>query len=169
LGKSPCEIYNKFIVKIKMLEDLAQRIRGKRTVIFGVGNPLQGDDAVGPSLVDLLHGRVEATLIDGGDVPENYLSAIKAARPEVVLIVDAVELGAEPGCVAVVDADRLRAIGTFTHNPGLAFLAVFIQDATDAEVLLVGIQPAETHFADKLSKPVEQTLHSLVDTLIKAL
>jgi hydrogenase 3 maturation protease len=149
-----------------MLDSLAKRLRGKRTVILGVGNPLQGDDAVGPNLVDSLHGRVEATLINGGEVPENYLSAIRAAQPEVVLIIVAIELGADPGCIAVLDADRLRAIGNFTRNPGLAFLAVMIQDGTGAEVLLVGIQPQATSFAAELSKPVHQTLRTLEELLV---
>jgi hydrogenase 3 maturation protease len=149
-----------------MLEDLALRLRGKRTVILGVGNPLQGDDAIGPNLVDLLHGRIEATLINGGEVPENYLSSIRAAQPEVVLIVVGLELGGEPGCVAVLDADRLRAIGNFTRNPGLAFLAVMIQDGTEAEVILVGIQPEATEFASELSIPVRQTLRNLEEMLV---
>ena len=149
-----------------MLDELSTRLRGKRTVILGVGNPLQGDDAFGPTLVDSLHGRLEATLINGGEVPENYLSTIRAAQPEVVLIVVAVELGAEPGCMALLDADRLRAIGNFTRNPGLAFLAVMIQDTTSAEVLLVGIQPEATAFAAQLSNPVNQSLHSLEDVLV---
>jgi hydrogenase maturation protease len=102
-----------------MFDDLSRRLRGKQTVILGIGNPLQGDDAIGPSLVDLLHGRVEATLINAGEVPENYLNAIQAACPEVVLIIVALELGADPGYVAVMDADRLRAIENFTRNPGL--------------------------------------------------
>ncbi len=150
-----------------MLDALAQRIRGKRTVILGVGNLLQGDDAIGPSLVDLLHGRVEATLINGGEVPENYISSIRAAQPEVVLIIVAIELGAEPGCIAVLDADRLRAIENFTRNPGLAFLSVMIQDNTGAEVLLVGIQPETTAFASQLSAPVHATLHTLEDLLVR--
>jgi hydrogenase maturation protease HycI len=150
-----------------MLEDLAIRLRGKRTVILGVGNPLQGDDAIGPNLVDFLHGRIEATVINGGEVPENYLSSIRAAQPEVVLIVVALELGAEPGYIAVLDADRLRAIGNFTRNPGLAFLAVMIQDGTGAEVILVGVQPEATAFAAGLSSPVHQTLRDLQEMLIK--
>ncbi len=149
-----------------MLNDLARHLRGKRTVILGVGNPLQGDDAVGPSLVDLLHGRVEATLIYGGEVPENYLSSIQAAQPEVVLIVVALELGAKPGSLAVMDADRLRAIENFTRNPGLAFLAVMIQDGTEAEVILVGIQPECTAFATEISPPVRQTMRSLEEMLV---
>ena len=149
-----------------MLDALAKRLRGKRTVILGVGNILQGDDAVGPSLVDLLHGRVEATLINAGEVPENYLSSIKAAQPEVVVIVVGLELGAEPGCMVVLDADRLRAIGNFTRNPGLAFLAVMIQDGTGAEVLLIGVQPESTTFASGLSTPVHQTLQTLEEMMV---
>jgi hydrogenase maturation protease HycI len=149
-----------------MLDALAKRLRGKRTVILGVGNILQGDDAVGPNLVDLLHGRVEATLINAGEVPENYLSSLRAAQPEVVLIIVAIELGAEPGCIAVLDADRLRAIGNFTRNPGLAFLAVMIQDGTGAEVILIGIQPETTQFASGISDPVQNTLHTLEEMLV---
>jgi len=149
-----------------MLETLAKRIRGKRTVVLGVGNLLQGDDAIGPNLVDLLHGRVEATLINGGEVPENYISSIRAAQPEVVLIIMAIELGNEPGCIAILDADRLRAIENFTRNPGLAFLAVMIQDGTGAEVLLVGVQPEATSFATELSKPVHSTLRTLEEMLV---
>jgi hydrogenase maturation protease HycI len=149
-----------------MLDDLARKLRGKRTVILGVGNPLQGDDAIGPNLVDFLHGRIEATLVNGGEVPENYLSLIRAAQPEVVLIVVALELGAEPGCVVVLDADRLRAIGNFTRNPGLAFLVVMIQDGTGAEIILVGIQPETTVFVSELSKPVHQTLQNLEEMLV---
>jgi hydrogenase 3 maturation protease len=148
-----------------MLNELARRLRGKRTVILGIGNPLQGDDAVGPSLVDFLQGRVDATLINAGEVPENYLSAIQAAQPEVVLIVVALELGAEAGCMTIIDADRLRAIENFTRNPGLAFLAVMIQDSTGAEVILVGVQPEATAFAAELSTPVHETLDNLEEML----
>ena len=149
-----------------MFDDLSVRLKGKQTVILGIGNPLQGDDAIGPSLIDLLHNRVEATLINAGEVPENYLNAIRAACPEVVLIIVALELGAEPGYVAVMDADRLRAIENFTRNPGLAFLAVMIQDGTGAEVILLGVQPKATRFAADLTRPVKQTLHSLEELLV---
>ncbi len=152
-----------------MLDALAKKIRGRQTLILGVGNILQGDDAIGPCLVDLLRGRVEATLINAGEVPENYLTAIRAAQPEVVLIIVAIELGAEPGCLAVLDADRLRAIGNFTRNPGLAFLSVMIQDGTGAEVYLVGIQPEATYFASGLSDPVQATMQTLENLLVNVL
>ena len=152
-----------------MLDALATKLRGKRTVILGVGNLLQGDDAIGPNIIDLLHGRVDATLINAGEVPENYLTSIKAAQPEVVLIIVALELSAEPGCMAILDADRLRAIGNFTRNPGLSFLAVMIQDGTGAQVFMVGIQPQSTKFASELSAPVRQTMQTLEEVLVNAL
>jgi Ni,Fe-hydrogenase maturation factor len=98
-------------------------------------------------------------------VPENYLSSIRAAQPEVVLIIVALELGAEAGCMTILDADRLRAIENFTRNPGLAFLAVMIQDGTGAEVILVGVQPEATAFAAELSTPVHETLDNLEEML----
>lgn len=127
---------------------------------------MRGDDAVGPTLVDLMQGRVEATLIYGGEVPEIYLSTIRATQPEVVLIIVALELGVEPGSIVVLDTDRLRAIENFTRNPGLAVLAVMIQDGTGAEVIVVGIQPEDTLFAAHMSEPVNTTLHNLEDLLI---
>ena len=151
-----------------MLDELTEILHGKRTVILGVGNPLQGDDAIGPKLVDLLQGRIDATLINAGQVPENYLSSIKATRPEFVLIIVALELGAEPGCMVLLDVVRLRAIEDFTHNPGLAFLAMMIQNGTGAEVMLVGIQPKTTTFASELSRPVSQSMRSLQSLLENA-
>jgi hydrogenase 3 maturation protease len=146
--------------------DLSMRLRGRQTVILGIGNPLRGDDAIGPILVDALQGRVDATLNNAGEVPENYLNAIQAACPQVVLIIVALELGAEPGYLAVMDADRLRAIENFTRNPGLTFLAVMIQDGTGAEVILLGVQPKATSFAAELTRPVNQTLQRLENMLV---
>ena len=148
-----------------MVDELAALLHGKKTVILGVGNPLQGDDAIGPKLVDVLQGRIDATLINAGQVPENYMSAIKAAQPEIVLIIVALELGAEPGYIVMLDVDRLRAIENFTCNPGLAFLAMMIQDGTDSEVILVGIQPQTTAFASELSPPVLQSMLNLESLL----
>ena len=94
------------------------------------------------------------------------MSSVRAAQPAVVLIIVAIELGAQPGCIAVLDPDRLRAIGNFTRNPGLAFYAVMIQDGSGAEVILVGIQPETTLFASGLSNPVRSTLQTLEETLV---
>ena len=56
--------------------------------------------------MDLLHGRVNATLINSGEVPENHISSVRSAQLEVVLLIVTIELGAESGGIAVLDAHR---------------------------------------------------------------
>ncbi len=82
-----------------------------------------------------------------------------------VLIIVALELGAEASCMAVMDSGRLCAFENFTHNPGPAFLADMIQDDIGAEVILVGVQPEATAFAAELSNSVHRTLDSLEEML----
>jgi len=115
--------------------------------------------------VDLLDGRVAAILINAGEVPENYLSSVRAAQCEVVIIIVAIELRAEPD-ITVLAADRLSAIRNFTRNPGLVFLPVIIQDGTGAELKLVGIQLETTSFASGLSSPGCRTLQTLEEMLV---
>jgi hydrogenase 3 maturation protease len=144
-----------------MLETLRSRIEGKRLAILGVGNPLRGDDGAGPTLVERWQGKVAATLIDAADVPENYLGVVGAARPEVVLIVDAVELGAAPGDVALIEVGQLAGAGVTTHNASLALFARVLQAETGADIFVVAIQPQSTSFGAPLSPPVEVTLKCL--------
>lgn len=144
-----------------MLDALRTRIEGKRLVILGVGNPLRGDDGVGPALVERLRGRIAATLIDAGDVPENYIGLVAAAKPEAVLIVDAVELNAAPGDVALLEIGQLGGEGFATHNAGLGLVARVLQEETDADVLILAIQPQTTGLGASLSPPVEGTLRGL--------
>ena len=58
-------------------------------VIVGIGHPLRGDDALGPSLVKRLDGHLDALCIDAGSAPENYLGKIIKASPDVILFIDA--------------------------------------------------------------------------------
>jgi len=54
-----------------------------------VGNPLRGDDGAGPYLIRQLKGRVDATLLNGEEEPENLLDQIVGMKPDSILIVDA--------------------------------------------------------------------------------
>lgn len=144
-----------------MLEALRSRIRGKRLAILGVGNPLRGDDGIGPALVDRLQGKVRATLVNAGDVPENYLGVIEAARPEVVLMVDAVALGAEPGDAALIEIEQIAGARLTTHNTSLALFARALQAGTGADILVVAIQPGVTSLGAAMSPRVELTLQYL--------
>jgi hydrogenase 3 maturation protease len=144
-----------------MLEALRHRTSGKKLVIVGVGNTLRGDDGIGPVLVERLRGKTRATLIDGADVPENYLDVVEAARPDVVLIIDSVELGSKPGTVALIEIEQLAGARLTTHNTTLAPFAEAVHVATGAHVFVLAIQPGDTSLRSPMSIPVEAILPSL--------
>jgi hydrogenase 3 maturation protease len=148
-----------------MFPAMLSRTRGKRLVLVGVGNALRGDDALGCALVDRVKGRTRATLIDAGDVPENYLDVVEAARPEVIVIIDAVALGARPGDVALIEIEQLAGVRVTTHNTSLALVAQALKARTGADVLVLAVQPGMTRLGTPLSSEVEATLQALDEFL----
>ncbi len=74
-------------------------------VVFTVGAVLRGDDAAGPMLAKMLEQSPIPgwTCIDGGQTPEDDLAVIRRMQPDVLLLVDASQMGREPGTIGVVD------------------------------------------------------------------
>lgn len=149
-----------------MWEELQSRLSGKRAVILGVGNPLRGDDAIGPALAEQLQGYVDATVLNVGGVPENYLGTVASAQPEVVLLIDAAEMGVEPGSVAMIELDQLADMMFSTHTASLGLLARVIQSDTHADIFMLGIQPLTRAFGAPMTPPMKAAASLLKQMLI---
>lgn len=152
-----------------LLESLRKRVRG-RVLVLGVGNELQGDDAVGLAVVRALPPEVEA--LECGEVPESYLDEVRRRGPDCLLIVDAVNFGAEPGSVGIVALGRtgLRAsAGSWsemdTHRPSLRVMAEYVRAEMGAEVVLLGIQPRTVGWGMALSAEVSQASQAVARLL----
>ena len=104
-------------------------------VVFTVGAVLRGGDAAGPMLAKMLEQNPISgwMCIDGGQTPEDDLAVIRRMQPDVLLLVDAAQMGREPGTIAVVDE------------------CVVVSDALPAHHLLVG-GPQEELQAGRLSR-----------------
>jgi hydrogenase maturation protease len=121
------------------------------TLILGVGNLLWADEGVGPRLIELLvqRGRCGAAeLMDGGTQGLYLLPALTAA--ERVILLDAVDLGREPGDIVVLEGDEISALG---RGRPLSLHQTSLHDLLAAATMigwvphglwLVGIQAAET-------------------------
>lgn len=142
-----------------------RRFLAGRVCVLGVGNRDRRDDGVGSLLVDALRARTSAVLIDAGEVPENYLERSVRARPDAVLLVDAVDLGATPGTVQFVSPRTLHDAGVSTHASSLALCAEYIGARTGAPVALLGIQPADVGPGAGLSGDVAAAMIAVRDTL----
>ncbi len=145
---------------MKPLKSLFQGL-GPRFVLLGIGNPLCGDDGAGPELLRRLRNKTNATLFDCEEVPENYLGEIVNARPETVVVVDAVNLGTEPGAVAVLQEEDFQSVGWSTHHGSLRALIKYIKASTQAEVFVLAIQPKSTQLGTEMSFEVRRTLDLL--------
>jgi hydrogenase 3 maturation protease len=152
-----------------LIEELRQRIQNKKILILGIGNRLRGDDAVGSLLAEQLMQKVNIPIIDASDVPENYLGPIEASGADFVIVLDAADLGANPGDLSLIEMDRLKEISLSTHTANLALLFKAIPEASRPDAVLIAIQPGQTGAGLGLSRSVEGAMEGLERMLIRLL
>lgn len=151
-----------------VLEELRRRLQG-RVVIVGVGNELRGDDGFGPAVIERLRGRVVADLLDCGEVPESYLGRITSLMPDSILVVDAVDLDAAPGAMALLEPDDLVDKLGFTHSPTLGLFLKFLENETGAKATILGVQPGSRALGEGLSAGVAASMDAVCALLSSAL
>jgi len=145
------------------------------TVVIGVGNTILSDDGVGVHAARLLQGdpRVPTgvTILDGGTIGLELVPyASDASR---VLLIDAVNSGEAPGTLTrMTAADFLDAsAGWSVHQLGVADLvaALALVSTRQQDVVVLGVQPANTDWGTSLSPDVEAALMPLVDAALAQL
>ena len=132
-------------------------------VVLTVGSVLRGDDAAGPYLALLLEkaGVRDWTVIDGGQTPEDELGAIRRRQPDVVVVVDAADMGLPAGAVRRLRREDVRADYLLTtHALPLSILIGELEQMAD-DVVFIGIQPASTTFFDPLTPSVRNAVERL--------
>ena len=79
---------------------------------------MMGDDAAGPLLARMIeHAPLENwEVLDGGNVPENYVFRIREMEPEQVLIVDAADMELRAGEIRLIDQDRIGSLFLMTTH-----------------------------------------------------
>lgn len=144
--------------------ELASRLTG-RVVLVGVGNPLRGDDAAGCLAARRVRESGRVRVIVAEEIPEAYLGPIAAARPDSVVLLDAVDMGAEPGSFAVLERNDVTSYTPGTHRLPLSVLMELVELETGADVLLLGIQPSQVGFGLPPSAEVVAAAEVVGDTL----
>lgn len=147
---------------------LCRALRMKLAVV-GVGNEMRGDDAVGCYVARRLEGVEGILVIEAGDVPENYIGLLCEYKPECIVFVDAVDVGADVGSVVIAGADELSSFAVVsTHGMPLKLLSGYLRREIGAEVMLIGIQVGKTAFNAPMSKEVREAAEAVVE-LIRSL
>jgi hydrogenase 3 maturation protease len=146
------------------LERLGEHVVG-RVCVVGIGNRLAGDDGAGSAVAEALGGRTAGCVIDAGIAPENHLEPIVRGEPDTILLVDAVELGGEPGSIRLLDPRALRAGGVSTHATSLGMVSDYLGARCAARVLLVGIQPGHLRLGAALSDELASSVEAVASRL----
>lgn len=130
-------------------------------LVLGLGNALMTDDAFGHRMIGALQGRFtfpsDVAVLDGGTLGLDLLPRLEGI--ERLLILDALEMRAEPGTVFRLEGEEVpRAFAgkLSVHQMGLQdLLAVAeLQGHLPAELVVWGVQPGSIEMGLELTAPV---------------
>ena len=156
---------------------LKKRDRAVKVAVIGVGQELCGDDAAGAYVADRLRSSqspapakcseadrpaVELFVLNGESAPENCTGRLRRFAPDLVLFVDAAEMGQPPGTVRTLDLSTATGFGASTHSVSLGVLGSFLTCQLGCETVLLGLQPGSTAFGTPLTAPVRRAADQLV-------
>lgn len=149
-------------MKRDLKEELRDAMAG-RTALVGIGNTDLGDDALGVRLAEELQRAGISTAVVAGTVPENIAGVLARGGYNNVVFMDAVDFGAAPGSVVLMDATEIqsRFPQVSTHKISLGMTARVIESENRTRVWLLGVQPMSLRTGSEMSEPVKQTLKLL--------
>ncbi len=154
---------------MSLREKLRARL-GDKVVVVGIGNPLRGDDSAGSCVAQRLAlANARASVIDAQEVPESYVGRIIAARPDTVVLVDAVDIGGRPGDAAIIESDQIERYDPTTHRVPLGLVMRYLRCETGADTFLIGIQPSRVALGLPMSREVEESVVLLARLLERTL
>ncbi len=147
-------------------QQLESLLRG-RVAFVGVGNVEYGDDGFGMRLAEQLVSNGLADVIVAGNTPERFIGRIADEGFDTVLFLDAVEFGAEPGSVVLLDSDEMASKfpQLSTHKISLGLLSKWVESNGTTKALLLGVQPESLKASADLTKTVQTTLDVLLELL----
>jgi len=144
------------------LAHLKLHLAGK-VLILGIGNTLRSDDGIGSILVSRIQGKVPYIVYDGSSSPENYLGKIIKDKPDTILLIDAVDFGAEAGEIRLLEGDDIQTVNFFsTHDASISLAISYLKNSLKAvSIFILAIQPKILAFGDKLSPQISEALEKI--------
>jgi len=142
-----------------------------------VGQELNGDDAAGVLVARNLEKRQRAgggaprpvsislLVVEGAHAPENSTGAIRRFAPDLVLLIDAAEMGDHPGTIRWLDWQEAVGLDSSTHSLPPSMVARYLAAELSCEVALIGIQVQDTSLGARISPPVRRAIRTVAQGL----
>ena len=143
--------------------------------MLGVGNPMRSDDAAGLLVARLLSQRDRGMdaerllIVETGQAPENSTGQLRRFHPDVVLIVDAADMGATPGAIQWIPEESIDGMNASTHSLPLSLLAGYLKLELSCTVAILGIQAVSNEIGENVSPEVLEAIDEIVAELDRQL
>jgi hydrogenase 3 maturation protease len=133
----------------------------KRILFVGIGNLLKKDDGVGVYISSRIRKKsnIEALTVEVS--LENYIGKINNIDPDILVLIDCVEMGAAPGTYKLMSVSKLNDLTFNTHNISLKRLSEFFK----MSVYLLGIQPEKIDFGENMSYLVKEEAEKIINII----
>ena len=137
-----------------------------RILVAGVGNVLRGDDGFGPAVIERL-GELPA----GAETVETGIGGVALLQEllagcDALVLLDAVDRGAEPGTLFELEpdvADAVHVADVHMANPDRVLTIAKTMGALPARVRIIGCQPAEV---DELEQRLSPAVDAAADRAV---
>jgi len=144
-----------------MLEQLLQNPEHRKILFTGIGNVLKRDDGTGVYITQQLKVQKKQEALTVEVSIENYIGKINSLQPDILILVDCMDLGEKPGHWDLMPAARLTGHTTNTHNISLDQ----VSELFHSQVYILGIQPADISFGEGLTPRVKKTADTLIEKI----
>ena len=142
-----------------------------KIAILGIGNELKGDDGLGSFITKKLSKSFQNNenifVFDGGTVPENYTGSIRKINPTHIILIDAVEMGKEPGYIRLIEKNEIANYNISTHAMPISFLIRYMEATIGSKIILIGIQPKSMQLTEEISKEVKKSIEKIIKDLLE--
>jgi hydrogenase 3 maturation protease len=131
---------------------------------------MRADDAAGVLVARTLSQRDVAAddgvlILDAGHAPENRTGELRRFNPDVVVIIDAADMGEQSGTIQFIPVESIDGMSASTHSLPLSMLARYLKLELNCVVAFLGIQPDSNEVGERVSPDVFAAVHELVDEL----
>ena len=104
-------------------------------------------------------------LVEAGLAPENFTGTLRRFQPDLVVLIDAAEMGLSVGKVACLDWRKTGGWSASTHILPLNMMSAFLVSELGCQVMVLGIQPVQMGMGQSLSLEVELAVEEVVGGL----
>jgi len=133
----------------------------KHILFVGIGNILKSDDGTGVYISNHIKSGNKVSSLTVEVSIENYIGKINRLKPDILILIDCVDFKKEPGYFEMLPVHRVEDFTVHTHNISLKR----ISELFTMPVWILGIQPKDTSFGEKLSPEIKKTADYLIEMI----